>query len=66
MPIFHILMRSPQTKSNRSFCVFSSMFIFLGVRKAGKDSAAGNPLFEATAGFVALSFVLHSCVRGVG
>ena len=55
-----------QLSPNRSFCVFSSMLFFLGVRKAGKDSATGNPLFEATAGLVALSFMLHSCVRDVG
>lgn len=44
--------------SNRSFCVFSLMLFFLGVRKAGKGSATGNPLFEATAGFGCL--VVHA------
>jgi len=63
-----VVQLSPQTKSNRSFCVFSLMlFFFSGSERLAKIlSATGNPLFEATAGLVALSFILHSCVRGIG
>jgi hypothetical protein len=44
--------------SNRSFCIFRQCCFFSGVRKTGKDSATGNPLFEATAGFGCL--VVHA------